>query len=657
MLRISLFLYIQNILCTIILYGVTMTIKRSLEFFYLSISISLGALLWMVFLIIHNQQGLDERQYMRYASYLLADELRQSSDDLTRLARTYVVTGNPVYKTMYFDILDIRNGKKPRPERYEGIYWDFVAARGTKPRPDGETVALEELMKRLGFTEQEFAKLREAKANSDALVGAETRAMNAVEGLFQDDQGNFTITKEPDLELARLLTHDKTYHEEKAKIMGPIDEFLVLLDKRTATEVEIYREEGQSYLYIISALIICQFIGLSFLYLRVAKRKILKPLLQLDTATNQIASGNSSVTLDISSQDEIGNLSNSFNSMVDQLRSVENERTEYLQKNVGIVISAMEKFSNGDLTVQIPIERTDEIGKLQQSFNRAVSNIRTIIQQINDAMENTATAVTEINKEAAQLTATANTQSQHVMGTVSAIEQMTQTIHSNASSTSQAAQTASGSEKFAQEGGAVMQRTLAKIRQIAELVNSSAETVESLGKRGSEIGAITSVINEIADQTNLLALNAAIEAARAGEQGRGFAVVADEVRKLAERTAKATKQIEQMIREMQEETNRSVTMIQRGQIEAHEGMELADKAGFALTQIVNSVREVQASINQIAAASEEQSTTSSEITQSMLMMAKTVEQSSSGIESIAHMSTGVKNQAFDLQKHIQVFRL
>ena len=170
---------------------------------------------------------------MRYDSYLLADELRQSSDDLTRLARTYVVSGDPGYERQYLDILDIRNGKKPRPQHYERIYWDFVAAGNSKPRPDGETVALQELMKRAGFTEAEFAKLSEAQANSDALVKTEVIAMNAVKGLFDDGSGKFAKQGEPDLELARKLMHSTEYHQFKARIMAPVDAFFAALDERT----------------------------------------------------------------------------------------------------------------------------------------------------------------------------------------------------------------------------------------------------------------------------------------------------------------------------------------------------------------------------------------------------------------------------------------
>jgi methyl-accepting chemotaxis protein len=178
-------------------------------------------------------------QSARYASSLLADELRQSSDDLTRLARTYVMTGDAEWERQYFEVLDIRNGKKPRPAGYEKIYWDFRAAGVEPPKGIGSsgTVPLLDMMKTAGFTDAEFAKLKEAAGNSDDLVRTETVAMNLVKGLYDDGKGGFTQKGEPDLPKAQAMMHDKNYHAFKAKIMKPVDEFLRMLDERTEAAV------------------------------------------------------------------------------------------------------------------------------------------------------------------------------------------------------------------------------------------------------------------------------------------------------------------------------------------------------------------------------------------------------------------------------------
>eukprot|EP01032_Pedospumella_encystans_P029919 gene29919-33768_t len=172
--------------------------------------------LWPMLRVNEREAAATQAHQARYNSYMLADELRQSSDDLTRLARTYVVTGDARYEQQYNDILDIRNGKKPRPEHYERIYWDFVAGGVPVPPASGKAVPLQDLMKQAGFSEQEFASLQAAQANSDALVRTEVTAMNAVKGLFDDGGGKFTRQGEPDLELARKLMHDQAYHQNKA---------------------------------------------------------------------------------------------------------------------------------------------------------------------------------------------------------------------------------------------------------------------------------------------------------------------------------------------------------------------------------------------------------------------------------------------------------
>jgi methyl-accepting chemotaxis protein len=199
------------------------------------VTVVLSLLLLVATLMAERAGSVVEKSTItRYQSYLLADELRQSSDDLTRLARTYVVSGEPKWEQQYFEVLDIRNGKKPRPLAYERIYWDFRAADNASPRGAGESISLTDLMKQAGFTDAEFAKLKEAQDNSNDLVKTETIAMNLVKGQLDDGKGGFTTKGEPDLEKARAMMHDLDYHKFKAKIMKPVDEFFVLLDQRTA---------------------------------------------------------------------------------------------------------------------------------------------------------------------------------------------------------------------------------------------------------------------------------------------------------------------------------------------------------------------------------------------------------------------------------------
>jgi len=205
--------------------------------FQLILIIILGIL---IFFLYQNQKNLAKSRDHKYQSYQLADQLRQSSDDLTRLVRTYVATGNPEFEREYWAVLDIRNGKIPRPLDYDNIYWDFVSATGQKPRPDGEAISLQDLMIKEGFTEDEFAKLSLAQKNSDNLVHAEIIAINAMKGLFEDSQGNFTIINNPDQKFASDLVNNETYHQTKAEIMQPIDDFYIMFEGRTDQSVAKY---------------------------------------------------------------------------------------------------------------------------------------------------------------------------------------------------------------------------------------------------------------------------------------------------------------------------------------------------------------------------------------------------------------------------------
>ena len=211
---------------------------------------------------------LEESRQRRHESILLADELRQSSDDLTRFARTYVSTGDARYEKMYWDVLDIRNGKKLRPEHYDRVYWDLVqVGSSTMPRLDSsEAVPLKELMKRTGVTEAEFAKLTDSQKNSDDLVAVERIAMNMVKGVYDDGNGNFTVKRAPDLETARKLMHDENYHKFKVSIMKPVEEFQEMLDERTKLETSLLFRKTTSLFAALQAILLALFLTTILLF-------------------------------------------------------------------------------------------------------------------------------------------------------------------------------------------------------------------------------------------------------------------------------------------------------------------------------------------------------------------------------------------------------
>jgi|CZKP01.1.fsa_nt_gi PAS domain S-box-containing protein len=227
----------------------------------------------LTLILFRNQSNLNKSQNVHFLSNQLADELRQSSDDLTRMARAYVATRNPEFEREYWTVLDIRNGKLPRPINYNRIYWDFVSVTGLKPRPDGETISLQDLMIREGFTKSEFEKLAEAQKNSDGLVKTETIAMHAVKGLFDDGTGNFTIRRKPDQEMANRIMNDESYYKNKVAIMKPIDEFFVMIENRTVGEVVRY-ERNSKYLLISIMSLIAIIIGTFLVSYITIKRQI-----------------------------------------------------------------------------------------------------------------------------------------------------------------------------------------------------------------------------------------------------------------------------------------------------------------------------------------------------------------------------------------------
>ena len=354
--------------------------------------------------------------------------------------------------------------------------------------------------------------------------------------------------------------------------------------------------------------------------------------------------------------DKQGNVIGALEFVADLSKAKEQEK--YLNHNAQKMLVEMEKFAKGDLSVGLKIEnKEDLIGKLFTGFNQVVDNIRNIIVKVTEAVQATASAANQISSSTEEMAAGAQEQSSQATEVAGAVEQMTKTIYETTKNTVQATEASKNAGVIAKDGGKVVEETIIGMNRIAEVVRKSADTVQELGKSSDQIGEIVQVIDDIADQTNLLALNAAIEAARAGEQGRGFAVVADEVRKLAERTSKATKEIAAMIKQIQKDTGDAVDSMQEGTKQVEDGKLLAEKAGASLEEIIVGAERVVDIVTQVAAASEEQSSAAEQISKNIESISSVTQESASGIQQIAHASEDLNRLTLNLQELIAQFKL
>lgn len=255
----------------------------------------LGLVLLSVYLFrsLHiQQQKLINIQENRYNSYLLTTQLRRSSDDLTRLVRTYASTGNPKFEKQFFEVLAIRNGESALPLHYDRVYWDFLAIdKGIPPYTLGKSISLQSLMKGKGFTEDEFLLLDKAKKNSDNLVNLERVSMNAMKGKYIDENGEYSVTGTPDPRMAIDILHSNEYHNAKLSIMRPINQFYEKLDQRTKEQVAHAVKKHHSIFIIQIVTFTLTVIGISLL-IAIAKQYHKNMVLRLnklvDDRTDQL---------------------------------------------------------------------------------------------------------------------------------------------------------------------------------------------------------------------------------------------------------------------------------------------------------------------------------------------------------------------------------
>jgi methyl-accepting chemotaxis protein len=311
----------------------------------------------------------------------------------------------------------------------------------------------------------------------------------------------------------------------------------------------------------------------------------------------------------------------------------------------------------GDLTKRLHFTSRDEIGETGASFDLFMDKLQGVMRQVAANTGQLASATEEISASATLMSQRADTQQGQASQVATAMQEMSSTVMQVSDNSNKAAEAARTASETARQGGAIVDQTLSKMRVIAESVSGTARKMEELGKSSDQIGRIAAVIDDIADQTNLLALNAAIEAARAGEQGRGFAVVADEVRKLAERTTTATKEIAQMIKTIQDETKSAVSAMEQGTKQVEEGVQSTAKAGDSLKEIIHMAEQVGEMITHIATAATEQASATEEVNTNINQIAAISQESAQGAQQSAKACEDLTNLASDLQGLVSKFKL
>ncbi|MEZ6164524.1 MAG: methyl-accepting chemotaxis protein [Phycisphaerales bacterium] len=303
-------------------------------------------------------------------------------------------------------------------------------------------------------------------------------------------------------------------------------------------------------------------------------------------------------------------------------------------RSITIPIRRLTNMSNalaeGDLTVEhVELQTDDDLGQLATSMNTLCDSLTEIVRSLQDSANQISSTTTQVAALANETHSGMGHQTQLVERCSAAIIELSSSAEEVAVKSKQAAEHASASGESANQGSCVVDSTITDMRKINEAVSAGSTSVSELGRRSEEIGQVIAVINDIADQTNLLALNAAIEAARAGEHGRGFAVVADEVRKLADRTTQATDEVEQSITAIRQDTARAVAQMQQGTECVNSGVEQASAAGESLNQIKSYAVDLSDMVNSIAAATDEQSAASSDVSRTIQEIASVTQQVSS----------------------------
>lgn len=326
------------------------------------------------------------------------------------------------------------------------------------------------------------------------------------------------------------------------------------------------------------------------------------------------------------------------------------------QEAIMRLLDEMGSLAEGDLTVKTTVSE-DITGAIADSVNYAIDELRTLVTTINETSEQVSSSAQETQTTARQLAESAQAQAQRISTATSAINEIASLMDGVSKDSAESAEVAERSVQIASRGAEVVRETISGMDSIRDQIQETSKRIKRLGESSQEIGSIVELINDIAEQTNILALNAAIQAASAGEAGRGFAVVADEVQRLAERSASATKRIETLVQAIQSDTNEAVSSMEQTTAEVVSGARKAEDAGSALGDIERVSHDLSALIQSISTAAREQSAAATDISQSMNAIQEITSQTSQGASQTADSIGYLAQLASDLRRSVAHFKL
>jgi len=406
--------------------------------------------------------------------------------------------------------------------------------------------------------------------------------------------------------------------------------------------------------------------GTSYALGHAAYRSMDRTVNELHKQFESVSQGNLGARATVYSEDEFGQLAAEFNQMARviltttseaQRKAEEQEQAkEDLQRQVIRLLDDVEGAARGDLTVQAEVT-ADVLGAVADSFNLTIQNLREIVQQVKQAARQVSKGSTENEIFARSLSSDALRQAEELAVTLNSVQVMTNSIQRVAESAREAEEVARSASATALKGGEAVERTVSGILQIRETVAETTRKVKRLAESSQEISKIVALISQIASRTNLLALNASIEAARAGEAGRGFAIVADEVRQLADRAAKASKEIEQIVLQIQSETGSVMTAMEEGTQQVIEGTRLAEQAKRSLEDIIQVSNRIDALVRSITADTVEQTETSRAVAQVMQSVELTAQETSQEAQRVSGSLQNLVGVARDLLNSVERFKV